>query len=324
MNELDRNAMTASPVANEIEDQALDWLLRKDRGNWSSQDQAAFDAWLSESWSNTVTYWRLDAAWDRANRLGAMRHPAHSQGLLPQQRARKTILKVAAAVVLATAAGLVGFYHPSAPGDRYATDVGGHETLSLADGTRIELNTDTAIRVSLTNDRRSVQIEKGEAFFDVKHDARRPFTVVGGNARVVDLGTQFSVRRENDRLQVALLEGRAQVSVTNAGTASLLPGDVAMATATAVSVVKKPLANLGKDLAWRRGVLVFDNTTLAEAAAQFNRYNHTKLVLANASVAQVTVGGTFATNDVAAFARVATGVFGLHVESKDGEILVSR
>lgn len=309
--------------AGQAEDLALDWLIKKDSGAWSSEDEVAFQNWLSGSWSNTVTYWRVEAAWNRAGRLSALRH-VNSPAPSATNSMRRTGLKVAAVLAIAVAAGAAIFLRPTSTGRVYATELGGHETLALADGTKIELNTDTSVRVSLDRDRRSVQIEKGEAFFDVKHDASRPFTVTAGNARIVDLGTQFAVRRDNGRLRVTLVEGRAELSVADSRPQQLLPGDVAFATANAVSIKRKTVYSLDKELSWRRGVLIFDNTTLADAAAQFNRYNRTKLVLANDAVAHVTVGGTFAINDVTAFARVAKGVLGLRVENKDGAILVSR
>jgi transmembrane sensor len=307
-----------------VEDEALDLLIRKDSPAWSSDDEAAFQAWLSASWSNKVAYWRVEAAWTRAGRLGALRQTGPAPAAPANQPSRRTGLKIAAALAVAVAASAALFVKPAPAGRVYATDLGGHETLALADGTKIELNTDTAVRVMLDRNKRSVQIEKGEAFFDVKHDASRPFTVTAGNARIVDLGTQFAVRREKGKLRVTLVEGRAELSVADSRPQQLLPGDVAFATAKTISIKRKTTYSLDKELSWRRGVLIFDNTTLADAAAQFNRYNRTKLVLANDAAAKVTVGGTFAINDVAAFARVAKGVLGLRVEQKDGAIVLSR
>jgi transmembrane sensor len=232
--------------------------------------------------------------------------------------------KIAAVLAIAVAAGTAFFLKPVSSGRTYATELGGHETLALADGTKIELNTNTSDRVTLERDKRYVQVEKGEAFFNVRHDASRPFVVTAGNARIVDLGTQFAVRRDKNRLRVTLVEGRAELSIADSKPQQLLPGDIALATSNSVSIKRKTTYSLDKELSWRRGVLIFDNTTLADVATQFNRYNHTKLVLANEAVANVTVGGTFATNDVTAFARVAKGVLGLRVEYKGDEIFVSR
>jgi transmembrane sensor len=310
---------------SQAEDLALDWLIKKDGGAWSDEDEAAFQSWLAASWSNTVAYWRAEAAWNRAGRLSALRSTQPFPATSVKGGTRRTGLKIAAVLAIAIATGTAIFLRPAPSGRLYATELGGHETLALADGTKIELNTNTAVRVSLDRDKRSVQIEKGEAFFDVKHDASRPFTVIAGNARIVDLGTQFAVRRDGTgKLRVTLVEGRAELSVAGAKPKQLLPGDIALATDNSISIKRKTVYSLDKELSWRRGVLIFDNTTLADAAAQFNRYNRTKLVLANEAVANVTVGGTFAINDVTAFARVAKGVLGLRVEYKDGEILVSR
>ena len=152
--------------------------------------------------------------------------------------------------------------------------------------------------------------------------------VTAGTARIVDLGTKFSVRRDAAELRVALVEGRAQITIVNAGTqigsALLVPGDIAIATPTSFSVTKKSSPKLRDALGWRQGLLIFDNAPLSEVATEFNRYNRTKLVLADEAARNVTVGGTFSAQYVEAFARVAKGVLGLHVEDIGKEIVVSR
>src|SRR6185312_12527900 len=104
--------------------------------------------------------------------------------------------KSAAAVMLVGVAATAGYYKFTASNvSTYATAVGGHRTLTLPDGTVIELNTDTV--VSITNDlaQRRVWLTKGEALFEVKHDARHPFTVIASDHKVTDLGTKFVVRQ---------------------------------------------------------------------------------------------------------------------------------
>ena len=78
------------------------------------------------------------------------------------------------------------------------------------------------------------------------------------------------------------------------------------------------------ELGWRKGLLVFRYTPLVEAAAEFNRYNSQKLVVADPAVARLTIYGTFPVNDVAAFARVARNALGLRVEYHGDEIVILR
>jgi transmembrane sensor len=91
-----------------------------------------------------------------------------------------------------------------------------------------------------------------------------------------------------------------------------------------MSVSKKPEQLLSADLGWRRGVLTFNRTTLADAVAEFNRYNHTRLAVADAATGKRRIYGTFPTTDVEAFTRVVQAVFGLKVALRDGETVISQ
>src|SRR6185437_16694465 len=117
---------------------------------------------------------------------------------------------------------------------------GEHKVVTLADGSSIELNTSSTILIH--QDRRAITLVKGEAFFDVRHDADHPFTVDAASQRITDLGTKFVVRNLSDRVEVALLEGRAHLApvtgASGARQADLSPGDVATATDRSLSVIK--------------------------------------------------------------------------------------
>lgn len=124
-----------------------------------------------------------------------------------------------------------------------------------------------------------------------------------------------------------MTEGLVRLDATNgaAGARSnlLAVGDVAVATAQKTVVTRKPSQKLAEELGWRHGVLVLDNATLADAAAQFNRYNTRKLVVAPGA-ARIAIGGTFPTNNIEAFTELAQDVLGLKVEERKDEILILR
>ena len=169
----------------------------------------------------------------------------------------------------------------------YSTDVGGPSLIDLSDGTQMALNTDTALRFRMTNEERTVWLEKGEAWFHVAHDAAHPFTVIVGKHRITDLGTEFLVRSDTGRFEVALVKGRAALSTGGAHSqiAMLTPGDEVVATPASTSFTRKTPDELADELAWQHGVLKFRHTRLADAVAEFNRYNTTKLVIADPSIA---------------------------------------
>lgn len=313
-----------SPNAKDIQLRAAEWITeRREAVDWTVEDQAAFDAWLAESPAHLLAYWRLDAAWNRTHTLAEARDVSREEF---KPRRLPLFLKIAAAFGVVSVLGLAVANYALTPHDRtYSTPVGGHETISFADGSRIELNTNTVLRTRMTTDQRIVWLEKGEAYFQVKHDAAHPFIVMAGNHRITDLGTQFVVRRDAKRLQVAVEQGRVWFDAhTPSQSALLSPGDVATASANSVSVTRESTHELANELGWRRGVLIFKQTTLADAAIEFNRYNRQKLVIANADAAAMKIDGTFRATNVEAFARLAQTILGLNVANEGNEIVISR
>ena len=312
----------AKTRAEEIDAATAAWLDKRDCGNWSEEDEAAFAAWLDADPVHRITYWRMEAAWSRTERLTALR---------PQAAPRSktfAFFRVAAATVTVSAIAAGAWYAiPRETGVTYATSIGGHESIMLADGSRIELNTDSAIRLADSAHARNIWLEKGEAYLQVTHDASRPLTVFVGNRRVVDLGTKFVVKRGTDRLEVAVLEGRVSLDAgdtPNFQETVLQQGETAIASADGVSVHRKTTRELSDELGWRRGVIVFDNTPLGEAAEQVSRYNAVKVAVTDAAIARLPVTGTVSSTDPKEFLRMARVVFGLRAEKIDGKYVISH
>jgi len=319
------------PDAKAIRARAAEWILaQRVTENWTADDQAQLDEWLAQSPAHMIAYWRLDETWERTNRLAALKRPL-SATPEPPARARRASLymKLAASLAVATVLGAGAAFMMPEPGVKtYATSLGGHEIVKFTDGTRIELNTDTVIRARMTTESRTVWLDKGEAYFQVRHDSAHPFTVMIGGRRITDLGTKFLVRRAVGALQVTVVQGRVRFDAPNAfatkQTAMLTPGDVATATAHSMSVVHRSEMAIGQELGWRHGMLVFHQATLAAAAAELNRYNAKKIVIADPVAARFTIGATFPTDGVEAFTRLAKEVFALRVEDKGNEFVISR
>lgn len=311
--------------AGEVEDKAADWLWRQ-TGEWKTEDQSAFDSWLAESAHHRAAYWRLKAAWGRTERLAALRPSDFRRGATAKSRTWP-IMKFAAVACMAAAGIVATFYLWPSSEASYATAIGDQAKITLADGSHVQLNTDTAITVSMDTRHRTVTLKKGEAFFDVRHDASRPFSVLAAGHRIVDLGTEFSVRTNGKRLQVTLLRGRARLEsesdLVQHHATDLTPGEVVVATANSLSVTNVPAHQLVDALAWRQGKLVFSHATLAEAAAQFNRYNQTKLIV-DPAIADRKITGTFEAGSVQSFASIAQYALGLHSEKKLGQIVISK
>ena len=317
----------AGADANKIEALAALWLRRR-HWNLSAVEHAELDTWLAASAAHRVAFWRLEAAWGRTERLAALRTKTVDEPVTA--RVWKISSFLSKAMAGAVAIVLVGFgaawwlLRPVA--HTYSTALGGHETISLPDGSIAELNTSTTLHVAINAAARAVLLEKGEVYFQVRHDAARPFTVEAGGYRITDLGTNFVVRNDG-QLKVTLLKGRVRLdsfASPRSAPIFLAPGEEFMANAAMQSVTRKSAEELSAELGWKQGALVFQNTSLADAAAEFNRYNSKKLIIADMGAARRTIGASFPANNVDLFAHMARDVLRLHVEDRGDEIVISR
>jgi len=314
--------------AHPVDAAAARWLARREQADWGEADQAKLDSWLAQSTAHMVAYLRLHDAWARADRLAALRTPMRQTQSASAAKPNRNVFRLAAAFVVAAGAATfaVSALRPSPQETTYATPVGGRAIIALSDGSKVELNTDTVLKIA-KDDARSVTLTKGEAFFQIRHNAEHPFVVTAFGHRITDLGTKFSVRGNSQHVVVALVEGSARIDSENAGAKSgsavLAPGDVAVATANTVSVTRKPTRTISDQLAWRRGMLVFNRATLAEVAEQFNRYNSRKIVISDAATARLAIMGKFPVNDVDLFGRVANAVLGVTIAHRGDDLIVS-
>jgi transmembrane sensor len=317
--------------ADETEMRAADWLAREDR-DLTVEEAVDLKHWLAASTLNRVAYLRLKACWQRADRLSALKTPAASIGESSNVRAgllaRPRLLAAIAAVLLLLAAGAASWQLWRVPSEQvFATAVGKMQAVRLADGSRMELNTNTRVRTDVTAARRIITLDSGEAYFDVVHDAARPFVVYAGNRRITDLGTKFSVFRNGDDVRVTVREGRVKVDVLDrpAVDAPVVAeaGHTVMAKGSETLVFAKPDTDITGGLAWRSGMLVFNQQTLAEAADQFNRYNSRKIVI-EGNARRIRIGGSFKADNVEVFVLLLHRGFGLSVDNQGTRIVVSR
>jgi transmembrane sensor len=326
-----------------IEECAAGWIARQDGAGWSAQYQQEFEAWLTASTAHRIAYLRLASAWKRADVLAqpdAAAAAAPPEGVVvparpevaappaapaPARRPRFAAWRMAAAVLLTAGIALAALnWQPAPAGVAYATAVGASRAIALADGSTLTLNTDTRVRTSVGRERRVVWLDRGEAYFEIAHDPAHPFVVEAGDSRITVLGTKFSVRRDGAKLAVAVVEGRVQVDTGAGSRPAILTRNVtAVAAQDQLQLAGKTPAEIAQALSWREGKLVFDQVTLAGAAAEFNRYNTRKLVIADAAAEAVTIGGRFEVNNVDGFARLLHQGFGLDVASAGDRVVVS-
>jgi len=243
---------------------------------------------------------------------------------------RKLALSAAAALLFAVGGGLYLAFAPN--GERYATPVGGLASVPMADGSHVTLNTDSQIRIALTDTERRVELGHGEAFFEVSKDPRRPFVVRAGDKRVIAVGTKFSVRREGDDIEIVVTEGKVRVEDGAAGQGSrvggsadvfLTPGSIARADDAGVLVQRRTLPEAEEHLSWRTGWLMFRNQGLADAIAEFNRYNGRKIVIQDPAIASLKIEGNFRATNVEAFVRLLESGFPVRAEVRADQIVLT-
>lgn len=316
--------MSEEPRAIAIETAAAEWLEKRTHGEWSAEDQEAFEAWMSQSLAHRVAFLRLEEAWRFADRLSALRKVRVSAA----QKLRRRIAAGALAACFGIAAGVYGMqFYSFAPREQtYVTGIGESKRLRLNDGSVVELNTDTKVRIAREGETRKVWLDKGEAFFHVQHDPERPFVVLASGHRILDIGTKFLVRRDREKLQVSVLEGKVEYDPDPKAPVKtlLLPGDVLTAAKGSVSINRAGATEIANALGWRSGVITLDNTTLADAAAEFNRYSRRRIVIGDSSVAGLRIMGTFQAGNADAFVAVAQDIFKLRVKRGKDEIVLSR
>jgi transmembrane sensor len=231
-----------------------------------------------------------------------------------------------AAALLVAAPLLIRDHQPSRQATTlFQTPLCGHDRVALPDGSTVELNTSTVIHAGVSNTTRDVWLDHGEAFFSVRH-LQLPFVVHAGSRLVTVLGTKFSVSREGDLVRVSVVQGTVRVSDANATDpnpeATITRGDFLETASGSTLVVQNAEDRIERSLAWREGMLEFEQTPLADAAEQFNRYNQRKLIVTG-SAAALPIGGSFRISNVEAFARLLHDAYGLHVEYTPTEMKIS-
>jgi len=277
---------------------------------------------------------KLTAEQDRAWALLAAveDHPRVQEWLAsaPAPRARSHVRWAAAAalVLMIGAAFAVAYLQLRPP--HYETAVGEQRDVLLPDGSRITLNTNTALTVRYTKSVRRIDLERGEAIFSVKHDAQRAFDVVAGETVARALGTEFNVDLRSDRTSVSVIEGVVRVSaVSNLETGQ--PPDIAALTKGRTAQIRRgdshiveASADLNRIRAWRARRLEFSDTPLPDALAEFNRYSTVHVVIGTPELQTVRVTGVFSIGDTEAFLFSLREALGAQTLGSSEEIVLMR
>lgn len=332
-----------------VNEEAAEWVVRLHSDQRTRADDEAFRAWLDQDEANRAAYADHAALWAG---IGLLADNAEARAILMPAATRRRPTGVSRRTALfgglgsAAAAALAAVVAvPMLSTQSYRTEPGEQRRIALADGSSVLLNTDSVLRVKLERSERRLFLDRGQAFFKVAKDKARPFRVFVGSDEVRALGTAFDVRKVGDGARVTLEEGRvalyqaadrsrvpaegARPSTARSKpdlarpVALLTPGQQALLVPTAAPVVRA--IDVRKTQAWRVGRLVLEDSSLAEAVAELNRYGAPRIVLVDDQTSRVRLSGVFHTGESAAFVESVTAAFPVRVARQDAdEIVLAR
>ncbi len=298
-----------------IDDEASLWAAKLDGSTLSATDRLALDEWLESNPQHRAAlsqYCQFSADLEqqmpllegiKEQSVGIRGTPATAQ---PSPWLRWPMMAGAALTAAAAVAVVFWVTQPAQQFRTIATPAAKRDTLTLADGTRVELNAQTNLQIEISPQGRKVRLASGEAFFSVHKDPSRPFTVETPTGSVRVTGTKFDVRSDaSGTLAVTVLEGSVLAHPAGGGGQSGSPfslraGDSLVATPGGVKRNALSVSDLDDTLAWRQGQVVFKGVPLKDALACFARY-HGRGITATPEVAELTVGAHFSLDDLDGF-----------------------
>ena len=352
-----------------IAEQAGEWFVANDEGQMSAQDAAALSAWLRTSPVHVEEFLGVSVigrdlravASDPEFSLAAVLEGARAEDGKEVQLLRPRLIAPArgmasrrwltAAVTMAAMAvltlGLFSLWvvRPIAPVSapsattalQFETRHGEQRSVRLPDNSVLHLNTDSAVTVRYDKTQRIVTLTSGEADFEVTHDSDRAFRVFAGSAEVVDIGTTFNVRLENDSTVITVVVGRLAVGPSpmsgelGAGSSPNPPprfvqlgADQQLRVSRGVWPATPASVDAQHTTAWLRRQIVFEQESLERVAAEFNRYGPKPIEIVTPTLRNLQISGVFATDDEAAFIAFLRSLKGVRVEVTATRIRVSR
>jgi len=304
----------SSPLPLSVREQAVRWIVRFQSGAATDCDRRAFDAWLEAQPEHRREYDQLCRMWnaldqtesllqseiDKAEELWTG-HTAHRRsGSQWRWWPRAATVGSVLVLLLATAWWWTG--RPETI--LYETAKGAPRQETLTDGSTVTLNTDTKLIARMSRDERLIRLERGEAWFTVSHDERRPFTVQAANGTIRDIGTQFIVTKSAQGVRVSVWEGLVEVDTHAPDGSGSAPHPVTLHGGQQLSygmdgrlsgVVAFDQSTVGS---WREGKLVFRSQPLKHVLAEIARYRTEEIRLLDPSLDAFPVSGVFNIQDI--------------------------
>lgn len=311
---------------------------------------AGFEAWMSEDRANALAWDQVQGPWTQIGAHAtspetmALREQALQRARREQRRRLATLSwpseRLAASIAAAVLIAAVGAGHwAGAPPDVYRTSFGERRTITLADGSRVTLDSGSLLKVRLGRDVRRLQLIRGQARFDVAHDQARPFSVQARDQLVIATGTNFNVELLGPKVLVTLIEGKVTVMKAppappiplapqppRAVLARLSAGQQFVAAPSGSgepvqAVTRVAAANLDRAIAWESGQLVFDDEPLGAVAERVSRYS-AKPIVVEGPAADLRISGVFNTGDVSTFVEAVQRGLPVRAQRTDKDVVL--
>ena len=332
-------------VRDVVARQAAEWFVRHRTGTLEDADHRGFDDWLALSPVHVGEYLAIAQLSNDLPAAAAIVGSVTSlEQLLERARADKSTpidfamasapkaadiyrrshvlrrgLSAVAAMLAVTGIAIWWWANVRTTVDRYATQHGEQRSWTLSDQSVVHLNTDTSVTVRYSRRLRLVQIERGQAYFEVMRDASRRFEVEAGEALVTDIGTKFDVYRKDSSALVTVVEG--QVTVDAGGSSVRARAGEQVRTQGGRAPEVSPV-DPGRGTAWLQKRMVFHGEPLREVVAEFNRYSPVPIVIESEATAEMNVSGALSTDDTPSFISFLSSINNVDVISDTTHVLV--
>jgi transmembrane sensor len=356
-----------TPEYDAIEFAAAEWIVRLQQSGLSLDEVSEWQRWMRSDERHAAVFERLEELWGKFDAIEVPPHPSSralscdaydasvpvgewlrsdrgaSKTFDAQRRYPKRAFAAAACAALACVAVTAGaLYRGGMRQTQLArqmieTAVGENRSVTLADGSSVALGGHTRMSFSLRANVREIVLEDGEAFFAVAKDPSRPFQVHAGNATVTAVGTEFDVRRSDDRVTVAVVEGRVMVQpMAPVMPVSWLPASRPVGHAAALAAGQRTtvnrngvestseLTNAQSVVEWQDGQLAFEGESLRYVVQDVNRYASKPIVIADEKTATLRFTGTISNSNVLGWVKSLQPAFGVRAEVEPNRIVLRK
>lgn len=308
---------------NPIRDQAVAWFLRLKATDVSAAERRQFLQWLNAHSKHKEAYDKVAQLWQWLEPLKAMPFEARQEALNYRSRPYRRISAYAAAALVSLSVGLSVYWHQVGMifPLTYQVAKGEQQTVQLADGSSLELNMDSAVKVSINPWWREVELLHGEVYFQVAHDSQRPFQVAAGRGRITDIGTAFEVYRKPGQVLVAVQEGIVEVEAKGRRRLAANQQITYADNGDFIEIEQQPVESL---TAWRRGQIVFHARRLDDALAEMARYHNKRIHLEDNKLAALRISGAFPSTRLDSMLNAVARILPVRIERQNDDNIVIR